>query len=224
MRARISPQRPPYSPAVQASLDRVMPAGVPPLGLFTTLARDERLFERLFSGGLLDKGHLALREREIVIHRVTARCGSEYEWGVHAAFFAARVKLTGDQMYSLVHGDAGDACWDSSEQLLVALCDELHDSCTVSEDLWNRLRTNFSENALIELLMLAGYYRTISYLTNGLELPLEVFARRFPARESAGQKGSTAREAVTGRAPTPGPAHSRCPGGSIPAAETPKIR
>ncbi len=36
-----------------------------------------------------------------------------------------------------------------------------------------------SEEAIIELLMLAGAYRTVSYLVNGLQLPLEPTARRF---------------------------------------------
>ena len=33
--------------------------------------------------------------------------------------------------------------------------------------------------------MLAGFYRTVSYLTNVLRLPLEDFARRFPSTEDA---------------------------------------
>ncbi|MBN9277434.1 MAG: carboxymuconolactone decarboxylase family protein, partial [Hyphomicrobium sp.] len=90
MSARISPAKPPYPQDIQARLDKVMPSGVPPLTLFRMLARDTRLFERFMGGGLLDKGHLALRQREIVIDRVTARCGSEYEWGVHIAFFGER--------------------------------------------------------------------------------------------------------------------------------------
>jgi hypothetical protein len=48
--------------------------GAPPLQLFTTLARDRRLFGKFFDAGLLDRGHLTLRQRELVIHRTTARC------------------------------------------------------------------------------------------------------------------------------------------------------
>ena len=73
--------------------DRIMPPGAPPLALFTTLARDARLFERLRGGALLDKGHLTLRQREVVIDRVTALSGSEYEWGVHVAFFGKKAGL-----------------------------------------------------------------------------------------------------------------------------------
>ena len=37
------------------------------------------------------------------------------------------------------------------------------------------------EEAVLELLLLAGFYRTVSYLTNALRLPLEPYAARFPA-------------------------------------------
>ena len=34
---------------------------------------------------------------------------------------------------------------------------------------------------MLELLMLAGTYRMVSYLVNSLGLPLEAGARRFPS-------------------------------------------
>lgn len=188
MTARITPATAPFSADVQAWLDRTMPPGVPPLTLFTTLARDERLFARFFAGGLLDRGNLSLRQREIVIDRTTARCGSEYEWGVHVAFFGERVALTEEQQRSLVHGGDRDACWTDEERGLIRLCDELHETSTVSEELWSALRAVHSEQALLELLLLAGFYRTVSYLTNALKLPLEGFAARFPAREPPGPR------------------------------------
>ena len=178
--ARISPAQPPFVPEVQAWLDRTMPPGQPPLVLFTTLARDTRLFGKFFSAGLLDRGHLTLRQRELVIHRTTALCQSQYEWGVHVAIFAARVGLTPEQLHATVHGDGTAACWSDEDRLLIRLCDALHDTCTLDEPLWQSLRERFSEEALLELLMLAGFYRTVSYLTNALHLPLEAGAARFP--------------------------------------------
>lgn len=180
MTARIAPASPPYAPSVQAWLDRTMPPGMPPLRLFTTLAHDERLFGKFFAGGLLDRGHLTLRQREIVIDRTTARCGAEYEWGVHVALFGSRVGFTGAQLASLVHGDAGDACWRDDDRLLIRLCDELLDTCTVGDALWGELRAAHAEPALLELLLLAGFYRTVSSLANALALPLEDGAARFP--------------------------------------------
>ncbi|MFO1327385.1 MAG: carboxymuconolactone decarboxylase family protein [Rubrivivax sp.] len=185
MEARIAPAPPPFAAPVQQWLDRTMPAGVAPLRLFTTLARDERLFDRFFSGGLLDRGHLTLRQREIVIDRTTARCGSEYEWGVHVALFGARVGLGEAQLASLVHGGPDDPCWSDDERLLLRLCDELHEGCTLGDALWQALRGAFSEPALLELLLLAGFYRTVSGLTNALRLPPEDWAARFPPTVSA---------------------------------------
>jgi len=149
--------------------------------LARVLARDLRLFQRFMGGGLLDKGHLTLRQREIVIGRVTARCGSEYEWGVHVAFFAKRAGIDEAQQRSLVHGGAGDACWSAEDALLIRLCDALHEACDIDDALWAELRARFSEEAMLELLLLAGFYRTVSYLTNALRLPPEPYAARFPA-------------------------------------------
>ena len=158
-----------------------MPPGVPPLLLFRVLARDERLFQRFMGAGLLDKGHLTLRQREIAIHRVTARCGAEYEWGVHAAFFASHAGLDAAQLRSTVHGAPDDACWSPEDALLIRFCDALHAECTLDDALWAKLRASFSEEAILELLLLAGFYRTVSYLANALRLPPERFAARFPA-------------------------------------------
>jgi alkylhydroperoxidase family enzyme len=182
MSARIESARPPFSPEIQAAFDRIMPPGIPPLVLFTTLARDSRLFERFRNASLLDKGHLTLRQREIVIGRVTALSGSEYEWGVHAAFFAERAGLNPAMLYSLAHGTADDLCWAVEEKLLIRACDQLHACSNIDDALWAGLREHFSEMALMEVLMLAGFYRTVSYLTNALRLPLEGYATKFPPK------------------------------------------
>jgi alkylhydroperoxidase family enzyme len=178
--ARVAAAKPPFPADVQGWLDRTMPPGQPPLVLFTTLARDPRLFGKFFAAGLLDRGHLTLRQREVVIHRTTALNRSEYEWGVHVALFAARVGLTPQQLHSTVHGSAEDACWSDDNRLLLRLCDALHASSTLDDALWSQLRERFSEEAMLELLMLAGFYRTVSYLTNALKLPLEPSGARFP--------------------------------------------
>jgi len=185
MTARIAPAKPPFSAEVQGWLDRIMPAGTPPLLLFTTLARDERLCRKFFSAGLLDRGHLTLRQREIVIDRTTALCRSEYEWGIHVAIFGARVALTADQVHSLVHGGPEDPCWNAEDRMLLRMCDTLHHDSSIDDGLWRSLRAAFTEEAMLELLMLAGFYRTVSYLTNALQLPLEANGARFPPASSA---------------------------------------
>jgi alkylhydroperoxidase family enzyme len=162
MSPRLAPLDPPYAPEVQAFFDRIMPPGVPPLVLFTTVARDARLFERFLGGSLLDKGHLTLREREIVIGRVTAQCGSEYEWGVHTAFFAVRVGLDEAMQRSLVLGSGEDPCWSPAERAIIRACDQLHATADLTDEAWQDLRQHVSEMAAVEIVMLAGFYRTVS--------------------------------------------------------------
>ena len=179
MTARIQPASPPFDPEIAGIIDRTM-KGQPPLHLFATVARDPRLAGKFFAGGLLDKGNLTLRQREIVIDRTTALCRSEYEWGVHVALFAAKAGLTEEQIHATASGSADDACWTEEDRLLIRLCDALHHQCDIDDGLWLAVREAFTENAILELLMLAGFYRTVSYLANGLRLPLETGGARFP--------------------------------------------
>src|SRR6476620_80079 len=113
--ARMAPASPPLDRDMQEAIDAIM-RGAPPLVLFTTMARDRRLFVKFFSSGLLDRGHLTIRQREIVIDRVTAKCGAEYEWGVHVAAYAAKAGLNEDQIESLTTGSPSDDHWSDADR------------------------------------------------------------------------------------------------------------
>lgn len=181
MSARIAPAQPPFDPAIAEFLDKQM-RGRPPLHLFATLARDPRLFQRFFGGALLDEGQLTLREREIAIDRTTALCGSEYEWGLHISIFGRAARLTEEQIHSTVHGSPDDPCWSPAERALLRACDALHRTCSLDDETWADLARHYGELAIIELLMVAGFYHTVAFLTNGLRLPLEEGMRRFAGR------------------------------------------
>lgn len=190
--ARIAPATPPYSEETQAAFDRIMRPGLAPLVLFTTLARDERLYARFRNGGLLDRGHLTLRQREIVIDRVTAQNRCEYEWGVHVALFAERVGIDATMQASLVHGGPDDPCWSEEDRVLIRACDQLHAGATLDDQAWDALTGIVGEMGAMGVLMLAGFYRTVSYLANAINLPLEDFAARFPPAVSEASGAETA--------------------------------
>ena len=185
--SRIAPAVPPYPESIQTRLDAIVPKGVEPILLFRVLARDERLFARSVGAGLLDRGHLTLREREIVILRVCANNRAEYEWGVHVSIFAERAGLSSEQVAATLEPERAAACWTPRDRVVLALCDELTLGTTVSDAVWVQLAEEFSEEARLELLLLCGFYRTISLLVNTLKLPLEAFSARFPERGAAGQ-------------------------------------
>jgi 4-carboxymuconolactone decarboxylase len=181
---RIAPLAPPYEPQTQAFLEKWMPPGSPvePLRLFRTLAVHEDMASRMrpLGAGILGHGRVGARERELVIHRTCARTGAEYEWGVHAVAYGKPLGLSDEQIAATVNGTPDDPAFSDEDALLVRLADELHDTCTVSDALWQALAERFSEDQLLELLIIAGQYRLISYIVNGVRVEQEPWAARFP--------------------------------------------
>jgi alkylhydroperoxidase family enzyme len=183
--ARIAPLEPPYEPETEKTLHKWMPPNSPwePLILFRTLAVNEELSSRMrvLGAGILGHGLIEPRQREIVIHRTCARAGAEYEWGVHAVAFGKPLGLTDAQLAASVNGAADHPAWSADDALLVRLADELHDTCQISDPLWSALGERYRPEQLLELITIAGWYRTIAYLNNGLRIAPEPWAARFPS-------------------------------------------
>ena len=184
---RIAPLEEPFAAETGKILAEMMPAGVPPIALFRTFARNLPMAKAMRGWGSYELSRelsLSMRQREIVINRATALCGCEYEWGVHVAFFAERVKLTRDQVVSLTSGESTDSCWtDLCERALIAFVDALHDSAQVSDQQWNALREHLDEQQILDVCMLSGWYHAISFAANVARVPLEAGAPRFGAYE-----------------------------------------
>jgi alkylhydroperoxidase family enzyme len=186
---RIAPLEPPYPPEVGAHLATLMPRGWqgPALRLFRVWARHLPLADALRAVGrhLLARGALAPRERELLILRTTARCGAEYEWGVHAVFFPARVGLDAADVAATRVAPADDPRWSERDALLLRLADALHDHSDLPDPLWQALAARWSEPELLEMLAVVGFYHLVSFTANALRLQPEPFAARFPARTGA---------------------------------------
>jgi len=180
---RIAPLEPPFEPAEEEQLRAMMPPGVPPIALFRTFVRNPPMTAAMQPWGRHQLGRslaVGLREREIVIDRTCARCGCEYEWGVHVAFFAERAGLDAAQVRSLTHGGPADPCWvEGRERLLIRLVDELHDRSDVSEALWQELQSQYDVAQLLDLLLLCGWYHAISFTARAARVPLEDGAPTF---------------------------------------------
>jgi alkylhydroperoxidase family enzyme len=177
--SRIAPLEPPYPPETQQQFDRIM-HGEPPLVLFRVIAGHARAWEKFRAGSLLDRGPLSLREREIVIDRTCALTGCEYEWGVHVATFAGPAHLTDEQVRATVLGAPEAPCWSPAEHALIVAVDALHARATLSDGEFAALKTHYDDAKILEIMLLCGFYRTVSYIANGLALPLEAKAARFP--------------------------------------------
>ncbi len=183
---RIAPLNPPYSPEVDESFKKIMPPGMEPLLIFRTFAHNPQILQRQMALGaaLLTKGQVPHPEREVLLLRTCARCGAEYEWGVHVSAYARPLGFTDEQIVATVHGASDDPAWSPKESLLIRLADELHDTSTVSDGLWQALTEHWSDAQLLELMCVAGMYHGVSYVVNAARVELEPVGERFPVAVS----------------------------------------
>lgn len=188
---RIAALNPPYDPDVDAALKAMMPQNspVPPLALFRTLAKNLELSRRITTlGGYLLRGRdaaLPQATRELVILRVCAQCQCAYEWGVHAASYAEKIGLSDAQLAATWHGSPDDPVWSAEQRAVLRLVDTLHQSASVSDEIWATLGPDWTDAQMLELLVLVGWYHAISFVANGARVPPEPWAPHPSTRPSA---------------------------------------
>ncbi|MGY6499778.1 MAG: carboxymuconolactone decarboxylase family protein [Acidimicrobiales bacterium] len=154
--------------------------GSDPLNIFATMVHNRRVANRavLLGGAFLGKGTIGEREREIVILRVGHRASAVYEFGQHVVI-GKRVGLTDDEIAAIASDDS-DHPWSDDDRALVALADDLCTDDCVSDETWRALSPRWTEEQLVELLMLAGYYRMISGFLNSAGVQLDDGVPGFP--------------------------------------------
>ncbi len=146
-----------------------------PLNIFAVLAHHPKLMKRfnLFGGMLLNKGDLPAREREILILRVGWNAQSEYEFGQHT-IIGGDAGLTDVEVAAL----ASDRClevhdWNDTDRDIIVMVDELCAEDCVGDLTFARLRQQWSEAQLVEMVICAGFYRMVSGFLNTMGIPLD---------------------------------------------------
>jgi alkylhydroperoxidase family enzyme len=176
---QLSPLNPPFDPEVARLLETYPRRDGYLLSLFRVFALSPR-FLRKGVANLLDRDSpLVMREREVVILRVTANRGCEYEWGVHVAAFADHVGLDRRAVSATLSAVQPDGLWTDREALLIRVVDELCADGTLEGGTSTRFAATFTLAEQLEILALAGNYHTVSFVANVARLPAEPFAARF---------------------------------------------
>ncbi len=88
--------------------------------------------------------------------------------------------MSDEWIQATVTAHAEDPIFSEAESVLVRLCDELHETSTISNSLWKDLEEHFESEVILELIYTVGMYHCVSFLTNGLGLANEEFGERFP--------------------------------------------
>ncbi len=142
--------------------------GTAPPNVFTTLARNRRLFWRwlLFAGGLMPGGRLPRADTELVILRVSHRCDSDYEWDHHERL-GRRAGLSADDIARVREGPGAEG-WTERQATLLRATDELVTDRRIRDETWSALERELTVNQRIELCMLAGHYAMLAGTLNSL--------------------------------------------------------
>jgi len=136
-------------------------SGTEPPAVFLTLGRNRRLFWGWlhFAGRLMPGGRLPRRQTELVILRVAATCGSEYELTQHRRL-GRKAGLSADDIARVEAG--GLDAWAEPDRTLLEVTDELLATDDLTDQTWAALRSSYDEREAIEIVMLVGHYRMLA--------------------------------------------------------------
>jgi AhpD family alkylhydroperoxidase len=176
----LAPISEPYSPEIAEAFKNYPQRDGYIIGLFRVFANSLRHLRKGFVNLLDRESPLSMREREIVILRISANNRCEYEWGVHVAAFGAHVGFTPEQIEATAARDHTAPCWTSSEALLIQALDELCAQGRMNAPTLSAFREHWNLAQQLEIFALAGNYHAIAFVANSSELKLESFAARFP--------------------------------------------
>jgi alkylhydroperoxidase family enzyme len=184
MKHELTPVEEPFSAEVSA-LFAHYPKGQDGyiLKLFRVFANSLRFLGAKGVLNLLDKeSPLSLRERELIILRVTANRDCEYEWGIHVSVFSRAAGLSEQQVAATRLAGPDAECWTASDSLLLQCVDEICQFARIQDDSYALFQAQWSLQQQLEILALCGNYHTVSFVANTARVPLEEVGERFPQR------------------------------------------
>jgi alkylhydroperoxidase family enzyme len=171
-----------FSEQVAARFAATGPDAVPVPNVLGTLMRHPALAGPFlaYNNVLLFAPTIEPRTRELLILRVAARTGADYEWAQHVGL-AAGAGVTAAEIEA-VRG-CGAIEWSPFDAALLAAADELVDGYVVSDDTWGRLAAQLDERQLMELVFVVGTYTALAMAFNsfGLQLDADLQATATPS-------------------------------------------
>jgi len=163
-----------------ATLETALTLDGRPLNIFGVLGHHPKLLKRfnLLGGFILNKGLIPERERELVVLRVGWNARAVYEFGQHTVI-GKRCGLT-DQEITALTWAPHDYDWSADDLALIALADDLAADDCLSDGTWLALTVSWSDAELVELLIIAGFYRLVSGFLNSAGVQLDDGIPGFP--------------------------------------------
>lgn len=144
-----------------------------PLNLFRVLGRAKGLSHGWlhFAGRMMPGGKLPRTDTELVINRVAYLADCAYEVAHHRAM-GKRVGLTDAELDRVSEGPDAHG-WTPRQATLLTAVDELDATGDLSDDTWERVRSELDERETIEFVMLTAHYRMLATTITTLRVPLD---------------------------------------------------
>lgn len=141
-------------------------------GPFVPLLRSPEVLTRARAMGdyLRFRSALPPRLSEFVILLTARQWTQNYEWSVHAPL-ATKAGVAQDTVTAIAEGRR-PARMSDEEDVLYALCDELHRNRSVSDATYARAVATFREQGVIDAIGIVGYYTMLSMVMNTARTPL----------------------------------------------------
>jgi 4-carboxymuconolactone decarboxylase len=161
----------PADDRVRAVLERLPE---PRINLFRMLANAPALIGPTLRLGqaILTKGDLDPALRELAILHTARLTRTDYEWAQHEAI-ARLVGVPDDKIAAVDRGEVAGDPLDTREQLALELVGHVLHEGAPPHDLVQRGGRELGRAALIELLLLAGYYAMLGGVMRAVELDVD---------------------------------------------------
>jgi alkylhydroperoxidase family enzyme len=127
---------------------------------------------------LMFHNKVAARARELIILRIGWRTGSEYVFCNHVRI--SRDLGIPDEEILGVRDPQRCHAYSKTDHALLHLADELHEYVEVRRSTWAALEKAFARDELVELLLIAGFWRMASGFVKSAKIPLDAGVPSWP--------------------------------------------
>lgn len=117
---------------------------------------------------------IPLRDKEIIILRTAWLSRGDYIWGRHN-LMGLDAGLTEQEIRRITIGPDAPG-WSDFDAGLLRAADELHTSRFITQPTWNTLAQRYTQDQLVEVVLIAGNYTQLSMFQNtlGVQLPPDI--------------------------------------------------
>jgi alkylhydroperoxidase family enzyme len=127
---------------------------------------------------LLFHNNVAARTRELLVLRIGWRTASEYVFCNHVRF-SRELRIPDEEILGVRDPQRCHA-YSDTDRLVLDLADELHESAEATRSTWAVLEKAFAPDELVELLLIAGFWRMTAGFVRSAKIPLDAGVPSWP--------------------------------------------